>query len=190
MEGWLDFDKIIIAQTSLEMFRSCLRLEKKKPEYRQWVYITLHSAVQGYMVLALTGSNSILTYNDKCAEKWLSCYEMKTKLPDCGLDKFMNLYQKIKSDRFLLYANTQKFEPTVSQEKSINDLNTQRNTFVHYKYGNLFIRQGNSPSQFLSDCLDFIDFLALRSNNIFWGEEKNKKNVEKLLDDCRTIIET
>jgi hypothetical protein len=47
MEGWIDFDKISVAQTSLEMLLYCLKSVKNKPEYWQWIYITLHSAVQG-----------------------------------------------------------------------------------------------------------------------------------------------
>lgn len=189
MKDWIDFDKISVAQTSLEMLLYCLKSVKNKPEYWQWIYITLHSAVQGYMVLALTGTNSLLTYSDECAKEWLRCYENETVLPDCYLDKFMNLYKKIKSDRFLLFLNSQKYQPTSSQKKNIKRLNDIRNTFVHYKIDLFMASQSDFPYEIVLDCLNFIEFLALKSNNIFWGEEENKSTVEKLLNDCRAVIQ-
>jgi hypothetical protein len=141
------------------------------------------------MVLALTGTNSLLTYSDECAKEWLRCYENETALPDCYLDKFMNLYQKIKSDRFLLFLNTQKYQPTSSQKRNIKRLNDIRNTFVHYKIDLFMASQSDFPFEIILDCLNFIEFLALKSNNIFWGEEENKSTVEKLLNDCRAVIQ-
>lgn len=187
MEGWLDFDKILVAQTSLEMLSHSLSSIKTKPSYWQWVYIALHSAVQGYMVLALTGSNSLLTYREKDAKKWLENYENNTALPDCRLDNFMSLYEKVKSDRFLLYENTQKYVPSGFQENSLYQVNKLRNNFVHYKYWNYTLVMGNSQFQIVNDCLDFIEFLALRSNNVFWGDETYKKNTEEILDNCRSL---
>jgi len=101
----------------------------------------------------------------------------------------MNLYQKIKSDRFLLFLNTQKYQPTSSQKRNIKRLNDIRNTFVHYKIDLFMASQSDFPFEIILDCLNFIEFLALKSNNIFWGEEENKSTVEKLLNDCRAVIQ-
>lgn len=190
VESWLDFDKYIVAQASLEMLLYCLNTAKTKSSYWQWIYITLHSAVQSFMVLALTGSNSLLTYRDKDAKKWLISYTNKSKLPNCHLDDFLSLYSKIKSDRFLLYGNTQKFCPSESIEISITRLHKLRNDLVHYKYGGLMIIMSDTPYQLVIDCLDFIEFLAFQSNNVFWSDKEQKDDIEELLNNCKSIVST
>lgn len=188
MENWVRFDEKLVAHTSLEMLLFCLNSIKTKPTYWQWVYITLHSAVQSFMVLALTGTNSLLIYKDVHREKWLREYQDSKRTTSTKLDSFKNLYEKVKSDCFLLYENTQKFIPTDSQEKSIEQLNTFRNEFVHYKYGKYSIRLNDSSFRIVSDCLDFIEFLGFESNNVFWDCEIKREKIKKVLEECGSSI--
>ena len=46
------FNKHTVGLTSLEMLLHCLKIVEQKKTYWQWVYISLHSAVQAYMVVA------------------------------------------------------------------------------------------------------------------------------------------
>ena len=91
MEDTIGFDKLSIALTSLSALSHFLNSTKTKKINWQWIYITLHSAVQGYMVLALTGTNSVLTYRDKCAKDWLIKFNACEPLPPCKLNTFSNL---------------------------------------------------------------------------------------------------
>jgi len=172
-----------VAQTSLEMLSYCLSFVKEKPAFWQWVYISLHHAVQSYMVLALTGTHSLLPYQDDSVKKWLKCYENEMELPDCKLDSYNELYKTVKKEGSLPL----QFIPSESQEKSIKRLNDLRNDFVHYKYGRYSLRMSDTPFQMVNDCLDFIEFLAFQSNNVFWEDETNKKNAEELLNKCRSL---
>ena len=128
---------------------------------------------------------NVLTYRDKCAKDWLIKFNACEPLPPCKLNTFSNLYEKIKSDQLLLHSNIEKFIPTVSQERSIKNLDTFRNDLVHYKYGGLIVVLGKSPLRIICDCLDFIDFLAFKSNNIYWGVERPKKTTRLLLEKCK-----
>src|SRR6478752_487934 len=62
----------------------------------KWVLISLHNAVQGFMVLALWQGNGLLALRDKIAGKWLKAYRDGGDYPAEKLDEFLNLYQKVK----------------------------------------------------------------------------------------------
>ncbi len=188
MEPSLEFDKYNIAKTSLKVLSHFLSSVKTNSMYWPWVYISLHSAVQSYMVLALTGSNSLLTYRDKDAECWLKSYNANENLPDCRLDCFLNLYSKTKSKRFLIYTNSQKFMPTKSQDKNIRNLNKYRNEFIHYKYDSLLMIQGPLSFQIVLDGLGFIEFLVFRSNNITWSDDNQTEEIKRILENCRSKV--
>lgn len=187
VSGSVSFDKYIVGITSLEILLFCMKSVKEKATYWQWVYISLHSAVQAYMVLALTFSHSLWTYKKKDMEKWLENYDTNRPLPDCYLDNFLNLYKKTKSNKFLFYSNSVRFVPSKTQDWSMKQLNILRNDFIHYKYGGLTILS-NPPYAIVTDCLDYIEFLAFQSNNIDWFEEHYKNETERLLLECRSVI--
>lgn len=184
----LEFDKHNVALTSLEMLLYCLKSVEAKKSYWQWIYISLHAAVQAYMVLALSGSNPLLLYRKDDAEEWLRKCDNHESLPTYKLDFFINLYRKIESDDFLLYRTSQRFVPTPSQDRSIAELNDRRNDVVHFTHGGLIIIMSDHPYQMVIDCLDFVDFLAFQSNNIFWGDEYYKDETKRLLNECKSII--
>lgn len=187
MSDFVEFDKHIIGKNSLEILLHCLKSVKGKATYWQWIYISLHSAVQAYMVLALTFSHSLWTYKKKDMEDWLGKYNDNEPLPDCKLDNFLNLYRKTKSKDFLFYSNSEKFVPSKTQDWSMKQLNKLRNDFIHYKYGSFTI-MSNPPYAIVTDCLAYVEFLAFQSNNIFWFEEQYKTETERLLAECRSVV--
>lgn len=187
MDDEITFDKYIVGITSLKILLHCLTSLKTEKTYWQWVYISLHSAVQAFMVLALTGTHSLLTYSKKDMKKWLEKYDSDDKLPDCHLDDFLKLYNKTKSDKFLFYSISKKFIPSKTQNSSIKKLNDFRNSFVPYKYGGYMIIMGDHPFRIENDCLDYIEFLAFKSNNIIWFEDEYKTETERLLSECRAV---
>lgn len=189
MRGFVEFDKYIVGINSLEILLHSLKLVKEKVTYWQWIYISLHSAVQAYMVLALTCSHSLWTYKKKDMEKWLEKYDANKPLPDCDLDNFLNLYEKTKSDNFLFYTISVRFVPSKTQDWSMKQLNKLRNDFIHYKYGGFTI-MSNPPYVIVTDCLAYVEFLAFQSNNIDWFEERYKNETERLLFECRSVIKS
>lgn len=134
------FDKYVVGITSLEMLLHSLKTVKEKDAYWQWIYITLHSAVQAYMVLALSGKGPMLTYSGKPISDMVEILRNTKKLPKFKLDSYLNLYEKTKSEVFNIYPSESKlFVPTTSQDQSIKNLNTSRNDFVHYKITGLML---------------------------------------------------
>jgi len=189
MSEAVSFDKHIVGLTSLEILLHCLKTVKEKETYWQWVYISLHSAVQAFMVLTLTGSNSLLTYRDADAELWLKNYHKGLKPPPLNLDSFMKLYEKTKSESMRFYVHSKKFVPTGSQDESVERLNNLRNDFIHYlsDFSSIWLESFGYP--IVIDCLDYIEFLAFKSNNIIWDNEQYKIETERLLSECRCFCE-
>ena len=182
------FDKHIISLTSLEILLHCLKSVKENDAYWQWIFISLHSAVQAYMVLALTRSNSLMTYKEKDMQSWMKSYENNDPLPECKLDFFDELYKKTKTSSFVFYTNTQVFVPSPRQDENISKLSKLRNDFIHFSSDSLNLIIGDSSLQLVSDCLDYIEFLAFQSNNIVWFEKHYKDETQRLLFECRSVI--
>lgn len=134
-----------------------------KDSYRwKWVILALHSALQGMMALALRGSNNLRVLKPQDAKRWLDAYESGAPLPaDLQMDDFLNLYKKIKSD---------KFTPEGTQGKSLKDLNRLRNQFVHFTPCTFALILNGLPEMTI-DCLKIAQFLAYDSENIDWPEE-------------------
>lgn len=186
----VSFDKHTVGLTSLEMLLHCLKTVEGKKTYWQWIYISLHSAVQAYMVLALTGSNNLLTYRDQDAELWLRNYRDGLQLPSCNLDSFLGLYRKTKSDKMLFYTHSSRFVPTETQDQSMDHLNDLRNDFIHYLIDYYHIGLQFFGYAIVTDCLDYIEFLAFKSNNIIWDNEQYKTETERFLLECRSVIKS
>ena len=141
----------------------------------KWVILTLHSALQGMMTLALEGGNGLRVLKPKDAKRWLDAYENGAPLPaDLEMDNFLNLYEKIKSDTILFYVTSKKFTPEGTQGKSIKDLNRLRNQFIHFTPCTLSLVLNGLPEMTL-DCLNIARFLAYDSGNIFWPEDSVKR---------------
>ena len=157
-------------------------------QYWKWVIIGIHNCLQSFMVLALRGSTPVNIMSEKKAKQWLKAYDEKIKFPNYYLDKFSNLYEKIKSDRMLMYTNSKKFEPSVNQDRHVSSLNQFRNAFVHFKVSGWSIYVGGMKNIIL-DILKVIEFLAFDSNNLSWPNEQTQEEVQRLLLQGRKNLE-
>ena len=186
----VSFDKYKVGITSLEMLVHSLKTVKEKETYWQWIYITLHSAVQAYMVLALSGKGSLPTYTRNSINKWKEALRNNEEPPDFELVSFNNLYEKTKSKAFNIFPSESKlFVPKPSQNQSIIKLNKLRNDFVHYNSTALMLFLSAPPFGIVTDCLDYIEFLAFQSNNMNWHDDHYKTETKRLLSECRSVIE-
>lgn len=187
-KGAVRFDKFIVALTSLDLLLHCLKTVKDKETYWQWIYISLHNAVQAYMVLALTGTHSLLTYRRKHMVLWMNSYDNREELPEVELDNFLNLYERTKTIDLVSRPNAIPFVPSGTQEESINNLKEWRNNFVHFLSDSLLHFLGDAPFQLVADCLDYIEFLAFQSTPIISFNDHYKTETERLLSECRSVI--
>ncbi len=187
-ENWLSTDTEREALAALDTCLEQISKIEDQSEYPwKWVIITLHSALQGFMVLALCGTNSINVMEKRSAEGWLRAYENHEPYPkNLKLDNFLGLYEKIKQDGMLMYVNSKKFVPTDLQEKSVRRLNTLRNEFVHFMPKRFSLALSNLPRMCLN-CVDVIKFLVLDSGNMLLLE--NDGSLDALIRTLDTITQ-
>ena len=153
----------------------------------KWALVALHSAVQGFMVLALRGGNGLAALKDDVAAAWLEAYEKQQPLPEERLDSYENLYKKIKSDRMLMYGHSKTFVPTGSQGGSINKLNDLRDDFIHFVPKGWSLEVTGLPRLF-GDCLDVIEFLGWESGNVLWHEAELESRAKVAMASARAAI--
>lgn len=176
MINWKETDEIQEAILALQLVNEQLTNLKStgNQHYWTWVIVGLHNALQGFMVLALRGTSNINVLQAECAKKWIEAYERGDgNYPEQKLDKFLNLYKKIKSDRMQMYINSRVFKPNGTQGRSLKKLNSFRNDFIHF-VPKTWIIETNSLAQIVDDCLNIISFLAFECGNVFW----HKNNLE------------
>ena len=119
---YLRTDETEEAVSAIEMVEQSAGKVLKDIYQWKWVIVALHNALQCFMVLALKGSNGLLTLREDIAKKWLEAYRDGTEYPVNKLDYFGNLYEKIKSDSMLMYGHSKIFRATAEQNTSVENL--------------------------------------------------------------------
>lgn len=187
MDLWLITDKTKEAISALEMLAETASSLNTDIYRWKWVIITTHNALQGFMVLALWGGNGLLALRDKIAAQWLRAYTEGGKYPDEKLDRFLNLYKKIKSERMLFYRHSRKFDPTPDHDWAVEKLNKLRNKFIHFVPKGLCLELTGLPGICLR-CLEVIEFLGWKSGNIVFYEEDQKERAMSALKKAIKIL--
>ena len=190
MENWFETNETQEAVLSLQMMSEQLdHLAKTGNKHCwTWIIIGLHTALNGFMVLALSGTNSLNVFPENYAKQWLTAYYSNSgKYPEPRLDCFLNLYNKIKSEKMNLYTNSKIFIPRGTQDSSVEKLNSLRNDFIHFFPKNWLIE----PSYFIQivyDCLDIISFLAFDCGNVMWQEEDLETQTRELIEKAKKSV--
>lgn len=165
-------DEATEAVSALRMAEETLVGIARSPHRWKWTILALHSAVQGFMVLALRGSNGLAVMTDDSAAAWLTAHEAQsTTRPPLKLDSFLNLYDKVKGGRMLQFVHSKKFRPTGTQGASVKRLNHLRNQFVHFQPQGWRLEVSGMPRLCL-DCAALIRFLGWESGNVFWDGKR------------------
>lgn len=157
------------AVRSLEFAELQAKMIASNEYYWKWVLIALHNAAQGFMVLALWNGNGLLAMSPKSAEKWLAAYEAEADFPKDRLDRFLNLYAKVKDEGNFHHLESKAFRPSISHDVSFKHLNNFRNEFIHFTP-----RGWSLPLPGLSDMaldiLNLIEHFGWQSSGILWYE--------------------
>lgn len=195
MNHWLRTDEYEEVASSLEFLAYCSSKLESDVYYWKWVIISLHSGLQGFMVIALRDSAGLNILKDSIAAEWLRAYREGGDFPIEYLDTFLNLYKKIKSNQMLKYVHSKRFVPERSQGKSIKRINWFRNKFTHFIPQGWSIEVSGLP-QICLDCIKIIRFLGWSSGNVMWREhdiknrcERALAQIEKKLNSMKTIYE-
>jgi hypothetical protein len=174
------YDEEIDAICSLELLAEHLPRVITVPHHWKWVILSLHNALQGFMVLSLQGTNMLNVLTKKSAEDWLKRYETgQPSYTPPKLDYFMDLYEKIKSDAMGLRTDSQPFLPSPAQDKSVKRLSKLRNEFAHYVPAGSAFNMKTWTKVVLS-VIPIIEFLAFKSNNFSFHKEGRREQVAGL----------
>jgi hypothetical protein len=178
---WID------AVTSLEAAQDfCARVTVDKLRWK-WVLMAVHSAVQGFMALALEHGNALLVMKDDVAAKWREAHATGAQYPDERMDFFLSLYDKVKTDVVACYVESKEFVPGASHDSSVKKLNELRNGFVHFMPKVWAIKVAGLPVICL-DCLDLACFLAWESGTILWHDEDLSRRAQTALTVLRAEL--
>ncbi len=183
---WLKTNEHLEAINSLEMVCDHLPKVVDRLYNWKWIIIALHNAVQGYMVLALKGSNSLDVYTEKKKKKWIEAYRLKSgNFPVPYMDAFLNLYYKIQDPKLMgKWANSQPFKPEGTQTDSIQMLNKIRGDFIHFLPKSYSVEISGLP-QIVQDCIDIIEFLTFKSGTIQACDEDIGTRTRDLIKNIR-----
>lgn len=162
---WIQTNEHEEAVSALEVAAEWVGRISAKMDHWKWVVLALHNAAQGFMVLALRGTDGLRPLKNDIAEQWLKAYDEGGDYPIERLDTYLNLYKKVKSDVMLFQTNSRKFSPSGTQGWSIKKLNSLRNEFVHFLPRSWSLEVSGMP-QICLDCLDLVEFLGWQSGNI------------------------
>lgn len=186
---WLRTDESREAVLAICMVKEMLNRVSDEPYYWKWVVLALHNALQGFMVLALQGSDGLRVLKDDCAKAWLDAYERGDgNYPEPRLKSFLELYKGIKSDQMRIYGISRPFRPQGTQGRSVNLLNRLRNDFIHYTPKSWSLEISSLP-MVVKDCIGVISFLAFESQNVVWHEESMEDETRNLIIQIQSIVD-
>lgn len=175
------------AVRSLEWAETQSRLLSVDPYHWKWVLISLHNAVQGFLILALWNGNGLLTLSNKGAAKWLDAYNKGDSYPADRLDSFLNLYAKAKdSDNFHL-VGAGPFFAGATHDISLNRLNEFRNEFIHFTPKGWSLELEGLPRVAL-DALDLMQFFGWESTAIRWHKRVQIVRAKRALKRLRRTL--
>ena len=109
------------------------------------------------------------------------------QFPEQKLDKFLNLYKKVKSERMKMFLNSQPLKPNATQDRSVRKLNALRNDFIHFVPKGWYI-EVSGLAQIIIDCLNIISFLAFECGNIFWYDQELETLTKVLLKNSQESV--
>jgi hypothetical protein len=188
VERWFNTDEAQDAVFSLEVTADHLAKTANDVRHWKWVIVALHNALQGFMVLALQGSDAfnVMAKTDKSSREWWEAVRRgDPKFPSAKMDYFMGLYKKIQDPRFMrMYVHSKTFSPSEMQTDSVEELNNLRKRFVHFMPKVWGIEVSGGP-QLVEDCMGIIDFLVLTSGNILWHDESLESKANDLIEHIR-----
>jgi hypothetical protein len=181
--GYLRTDEREEAVRSLEFSQSQATALSCDPYAWKWILISLHNAVQGFMVLSLWNGNGLLALRDHIAAKWLKAYRDGGEYPVEKLDDFLSLYAKVKAPTNFHRVGAACFTGSEAHDSSMKRLNDIRNDFIHFTPKGWSLELAGLP-QICLDNLDLIRYLGWETNAITWYEASHRtraRRAERLL---------
>jgi len=190
---YIHVDEINKATLSLKFVNDQLSFLAKTNDLYFWIGVieNLHNSLQGFMVLALRGTNnfSVIKFdknNPPKPEDFL-LYRTAGKEKLCS---FMELYKKIKLPKEMkMGIDSKHFIPnSQQQENNVKMLHDLRNDLIHFipQFWRISIK--NLPL-IVDDCIDIITFLAFGCQNILWHSKEAKEFTKTFLENSKRNLD-
>lgn len=101
------------------------------PHYWKWAVLALHSAMQGFLVLALRKGDGFLVQKPGHANQMIAAHDNQTRIPDQYMDNFNGLYKKAQDPgNFRSGAPALPTDPEFDLKIKVFD--QMRNDFIHF----------------------------------------------------------
>ena len=185
---WIRTNEQEEAIAALEAFARFLPLAKVNPLEWRWPILSLHTALQGFMVIAIRDSAGLSPLPDDLAAEWLQAYRCGVPRPEERLDKFLNLYKKIKRSNVAALVQGRPFTPSGTQGYSVKLLNRLRNQFVHFLPASWSLEVTGLPRMCL-DCIVVIGYLARDYHDLLWREQTYVQRVDAAIGSAKPILQ-
>lgn len=160
---------------------------EQDPYLWKWLLVAMHNAIQGFLVLALWNGNGLLTLTAKGAAKWLEAYNSDAPFPVDRLDKFLNLYEKVKVPEHFHVHGARAFTPGATHDKSMEQLNEFRNEFIHFTPKGWSLQLAGLPTICL-DGLDLIRYFGWETTPINWYKPSHVRRAQRAHNRLRRIL--
>ncbi len=184
---WLRTDEAEEAVAAVESIAPFVRNISGDLYGWRWTILSVHTTVQGFMVLALRDSAGLNVLPKKLAAAWLTAHYQNGPYPAERLDSFLNLYHKVKNKVMAVQLDAQAFKPSGSQGKSIRSLNALRNSFVHFLPASWSIEVSGLPRICL-DSLNLVEYLASGYRPLLWHDRGHPARVVEALAEARKVL--
>jgi len=180
---WLRLTEASNALDSLQRCYDFLGVVDHDEKAWKWVVITLHDALYGFMVCALTGTDpgdvkrEVILRNGKTVKRLI---DFNTALKRCQKNNPLGIWMRRCPLRF-----------TVQQRLSIKKMQGQfRNAFAHYQPGGWSIELFIMPGMIL-DVLAVLRFLLIDTQTIYNLQQLSqteRKKLKSLLYQCPRLL--
>lgn len=190
MKAWLRTDEYEEVGTTLRACRKFIEFAKTDITYWKWVFIALHNAVQGCMVIALTHSDGLGALNPKQERLWRKAHANSENLPPMRekLLSFLELYERTKQKESLPSSTKTRFVPRGTQGRSMKKLNQIRDEFIHFTPKGWALNLCGAP-QVAIDCLEVAAFLVAHSGRFCIHASYQEGELINLIRDLQTDLE-
>jgi hypothetical protein len=172
---WLKLSEEANALDNLEKAYYFIREVHNDAKAWKWVITTMHSALYGFAICALRGTNNLgVTFDTKWGKRLISFPEAIKRSQD---PKWMGMT-----------VQSRHLQLTSDQEHSIARLNKEfRNGLEHY-IPKLWLIELSGIPRIISHALDAIKFLALESGNYNHLTASQKKKIRSLIYQSQKIL--
>lgn len=162
---------------SLEMLYQELSKVHRDMYAWKWAILALHSAVQNFIVCAISGTDQTGALKEEDRKKWLEHYEKKLGPPEVKLATFLILFERMKK----LTGFHEKVDADMA------NLNDFRNDFIHYTPKGWTIHAEGLPEIFLR-CLKIVEFLGWNPGKIHWYEDDDRLVAQRSYELCVVLL--